>query len=53
MTYYNYSSTTGKVLSHDYVTSVYYNDQIKISDNIKLYGSKKKREQKMCPLKPK
>jgi len=54
MTCYNYSSTQGKILSHDYyVTSVYHNDQIKIPDNIKLYGSKKKCEQKKVPFKTK
>jgi len=29
MTSYNYSSTMGNILSHNYVTSVYHNDQIK------------------------
>jgi len=54
MACYNYSSTQGKILSHDdYVTSVYHNDQIKIPDNIKLYGSKKKCEQKNIPFKTK
>jgi hypothetical protein len=53
MTCINYSSTMGKVLSHDYVTSVYHNDQIKIPDNIKLYGSKTKCEQKGMPFKTK
>ncbi|WP_343379369.1 transposase [Candidatus Bathycorpusculum sp.] len=53
MACYNYSSTQGKILSHDYVTSVYHNDQIKIPDNIKLYGSKKKCEQKKVPFKTK
>jgi len=53
MACYNYSSTQGKILSHDYVTSVYHNDQIKIPDNIKLYGSKKKCEQKNVPFKTK
>jgi hypothetical protein len=41
MTCYNHSSTMGNILSHNYVTSVYHNDQIKIPDNIKLYGNKK------------
>ena len=53
MACYNYSSTQGKILSHDYVTSVYHNDQIKIPDNIKLYGSQKKCEQKGVPFKTK
>jgi hypothetical protein len=53
MACYNYSSTQGNILSHDYVTSVYHNDQIKIPDNIKLYGSKKKCEEKKIPFKTK
>jgi len=53
MACYNYSSTQGKILSHDYVTSVYHNDQVKIPDNIKLYGSKTKCEQKNIPFKTK
>ncbi|MCL2135157.1 MAG: hypothetical protein FWH37_06345 [Candidatus Bathyarchaeota archaeon] len=53
MACYNHSSTMGNILSHDYVTSVYRNDQIKISGNIKLYGSKKKCDQKNIPFKTK
>jgi hypothetical protein len=43
----------GNILSHDYVTSVYHNDQIKIPDNIKLYGNKKRCEQKGTEFKTK
>lgn len=43
----------GNILSHDYVTSIYHNDQVKIPDNIKLYGSKKKCEQKNITFKTK
>jgi hypothetical protein len=46
MTCYNHSSTMGNILSHNYVTSVYHNEQVKISDNIKLCGSKKGCEEK-------
>jgi hypothetical protein len=53
MACYNYSSTMGKVLSHDFVTSIYQNGQIKIPDNIKLYGSKKKCREKGIEFKTK
>jgi len=53
MACYNHSTTQGNILSHDYVTSVYHNDQIKIPDNIKLYGNKTKCEQKNIPFKTK
>ena len=53
MACYNHSSTMGTVLSHDYVTSIYQNGQIKIPDNLKLYGSKKKCEEKGVEFKTK
>jgi len=53
MTCYNHSSTMGTVLSHDYVTSIYQNCQVKIPDNLKLYGSKKKCKEKGIEFKTK
>jgi hypothetical protein len=53
MACYNYSSTMGRVLSHDFVTSIYQNGQTKIPDNIKLYGSKKKCQEKGVEFKTK
>jgi hypothetical protein len=46
MVCYNYSSTMGTVLSHDYVTSIYQNSEVKVPDTLKLYGSKKKCQEK-------
>jgi len=53
MACYNHSTTQGNILSHDYVTSIYHTNQIKIPDNIKLYGNKKKCEQKNTSFKTK
>ena len=53
MACYNYSSTMGRVLSHDFVTSIYQNGQIKIPDSIRLYGSKKKCQEKGVEFKTK
>ena len=53
MACYNHSSTMGIVLSHDFVTSIYQNNQVKIPDNLKLYGSKKKCEEKGVEFKTK
>jgi len=53
MACYNYSSTMGRVLSHDFVTSIYQNGQIKIPDSIRLYGSKKKCQEKGIEFKTK
>jgi hypothetical protein len=39
MACYNHSSTMGTVLSHDYVTSLYVNNEIAVSDGLKLYGN--------------
>jgi hypothetical protein len=42
MACYNHSSTMGTVLSHDYVTALYVNNDLAFGDGLKLYGSKKK-----------
>lgn len=42
MSCYNHFSTMGTVLSHNYVTSLYFNDEFAVSDGLKLYGNKKK-----------
>lgn len=46
MVCYNHSSTMGIVLSHDYVTSLYVNNGVAVSDGLKLYGNKKKCQEK-------
>jgi hypothetical protein len=46
MVCYNHSSTMGTVLSHDYVTSLYVNNGLAVSDGIKLYGNEKKCQEK-------
>jgi hypothetical protein len=46
MTCYNHSTTMGTVLSHDYVTSLYVNNGVAVSDGLKLYGNEKKCKQK-------
>ena len=46
MVCYNHSSTMGTVLSHDYVTSLYVNNSIAVSDGLKLYGNQKKCREK-------
>jgi hypothetical protein len=46
MTCYNHSSTMGTVLSHDYVTSLYVNNGVAVSEGLKLYGNEKKCKQK-------
>jgi len=53
MACYNHSSTMGTVLSHDYVSSVYLNGKVKVPDSLKLYGSKKKCEEKGIEFKTK
>ncbi len=53
MACYNYSSTMGRVLSHDFVTSIYQNGQTGIPDDIKMYGSKKKCREKGVEFKTK
>jgi hypothetical protein len=46
MVSYNHSSTMGTVLSHDYVTSLYVNNNLAVPDNLKLYGNQKKCKEK-------
>jgi hypothetical protein len=46
MVCYNHSSTLGNVLSHDYVTSTYINNELALPDGLKLYGNQKKCEEK-------
>src|SRR5665647_1099604 len=46
MACYNHSSTMGTVLSHDYVTALYVNNNVAFGDGLKLYGSKKKYDEK-------
>jgi hypothetical protein len=46
MVCYNHSSTMGTVLSHDYVTSLYVNDELAVSDGLKLYGNEEKCKEK-------
>jgi hypothetical protein len=43
---YNHSSTMGTVLSHDYVTSLYVNNNVAVPDGLKLYGNQKKCQEK-------
>ena len=38
----SFTSTMGTVLSHDYVTSLYVNDDLALPDGLKLYGNEKK-----------
>ena len=46
MVCYNHSSTMGTVLSHDYVTSLYINNGVAVSDGLKLYGNERKCKEK-------
>jgi len=46
MVCYNHSSTMGTVLSHDYVTSLYVNNGVAVSDGLKLYGNERKCKEK-------
>ena len=46
MVCYNHSSTMGTVLSHDYVTSLYVNNETAVSDGLKLYGNEGKCKEK-------
>ncbi len=46
MVCYNHSSTMGTVLSHDYVTSLYVNSELTVSDGLKLYGNQEKCKEK-------
>jgi len=51
MVCYNHSSTMGTVLSHDYVTSLYINNEVAITNGLKLYGNEKKCKEKGAPFK--
>jgi len=53
MVCYNHSSTMGTVLSHDYVTSLYVNNEIAVSDGLKLYGNERKCKEKGLEFKTK
>jgi hypothetical protein len=53
MTCYNHSSTMGTVLSHDYVTSLYVNNGVAVSDGLRLYGNEKKCREKGVEFKTK
>jgi len=53
MVCYNHSSTMGTVLSHDYVTSLYVNNDLALPDGLKLYGNEKKCREKGIPFKTK
>jgi hypothetical protein len=55
MVCYNHSSTMGTILSHDYVTSLYVNNNngAAIQDGLKLYGSEKKCKEKRVRFKTK
>ena len=53
MVCYNHSSTMGTVLSHDYVTSLYVNNEIAVSDGLKLYGNERKCKEKGVEFKTK
>jgi hypothetical protein len=46
MACYNHSSTMGTVLSHNYVTSLYVNNELAVSDGLKLYGNEEKCKEK-------
>jgi len=53
MVCYNHSSTMGTVLSHDYVTSLYVNNEVAVSDGLKLYGNERKCKEKGVEFKTK
>jgi len=38
----NHSSALGAVLSHDYVASLYVNDDVALPDGLKIYGGEKR-----------
>jgi DDE superfamily endonuclease len=46
MVCYNHSSTMGTVLSHNYVTSLYVNNEVAVSDGLRLYGNEQKCKEK-------
>jgi hypothetical protein len=51
MTCYNHSTMQGTVLSHDYVTGLYVNNDVTMPDGLKLYGSEKRCREKQIPFK--
>lgn len=53
MVCYNHSSTMGTVLSHDYVTSLYVNNDVAVPDGLKLYGNERKCKEKEIEFKTK
>ncbi len=53
MVCYNHSSTMGTVLSHDYVTSLYVNNDVSLPDGLKLYGSERRCREKGIEFKTK
>jgi hypothetical protein len=53
MACYNHSSTMGTVLSHSYVSSLYVNNGVAVSDGLRLYGSEKKCREKGAPFRTK
>ena|SRR5208337_4035924 len=53
MACYNHSSTMGTVLSHDYVTSLYVNNDVAVSDGLRLYGNERKCKEKDVEFKTK
>ncbi len=53
MVCYNHSSTMGTVLSHDWVSSLYVNNGIAVSDGLRLYGNERKCREKGVEFKTK
>jgi hypothetical protein len=53
LTCYNHSTMLGTVLSHDYVTGLYVNNDVAVLDGLKLYGSEKKCHAKKAVFKTK
>jgi hypothetical protein len=53
LTCYNHSTMLGTVLSHDYVTGLYVNNDVAMPDGLKLYGSEKKCQEKKAVFKTK
>jgi len=53
MVCYNHSSTMGTVLSHDYVTSLYVNNDVWVQGGLRLYGNEKKCREKGVEFKTK
>jgi hypothetical protein len=50
MVCYNHSSTMGTVLSHDYVSSLYVNNGVAVTDGLRLYGSERRCMEKGVPF---